>query len=66
LIPIDFEAFYDFGMSWHENRRLPVIRIDSLVRQSLVSDAREATERYRAFRSDLANNPNTLWRFLQG
>jgi hypothetical protein len=29
---INFESFHDFGLSWYENRRLVVMRIDSLAR----------------------------------
>jgi len=38
---IDFEAFYDFGISWHESRKMLVMRIDSLVRRSRIGEAHE-------------------------
>jgi len=63
---IDFEAFYDYGISYHENKQLLIARINSLARQFKTGDAREAVDSFRDFYSEPRNNPNSLYRFLEG
>ena len=62
---IDFEAFYDFGLSFRENKQLLISRINSLARQLKESDFRENIDRFRDYYNDPSNNPNSLCRFLQ-
>jgi hypothetical protein len=63
---IDFESFYDFGMSWHENKRLLVMRINSLARRFAGGEVRRMIERWNDYRCDPRNNPNSLLRFIRG